>query len=111
MSDGGAPLCRTEVRPRVGDTSGWTLELREARRSPKEKSTRGGLDFKVEKSTKKSKTSKSEHYTHPNYQMTAFCVHFPRMNLIRNASERNPQSMNIPNHTPSTPSPNVPPRR
>lgn len=47
MSDGGAPLCRTEVRPRVGDTSGWTLELREARRSPKEKSTRGGLDVRV----------------------------------------------------------------
>lgn len=55
MSDGGAPLCRTEVRPRVGDTSGWTLELREARRSPKEKSTRGGLDFKVENPQKSPK--------------------------------------------------------
>lgn len=61
MSDGGAPLCRTEVRPRVGDTSGWTLELREARRSPKEKSTRGGLDVRVVRGTEEvQKGSRSE---------------------------------------------------
>ena len=40
-----------EVRPCVGDTSGWTLELREARRSPKEKPTRGELDARVVRGT------------------------------------------------------------
>jgi len=54
-----------KVQKESRSESDWTLELWEARKSPKEKSTRAGLDFKVEKSTKKSKTSKSEHYTHP----------------------------------------------
>lgn len=61
MSDGGAPSCRTEVRPCVGDTSGWTLELREARRSPKEKPTRGELDARVVRGTEEvQKGSRSE---------------------------------------------------
>lgn len=49
------------MRPRVGDTSGWTLELREARRSPKEKSTRGELDARVVRGTEEvQKGSRSE---------------------------------------------------
>ena len=44
-----------KVQKESRSESDWTLELWEARKSPKEKSTRAGLDFKVENPQKSPK--------------------------------------------------------